>query len=117
MKQAAHILAAVGLAVAAIFPAGAQQATTDHSAHHPAQGSAASAAPRSEGEVRQVDVARGKITLRHGPLAHLDMPAMTMVFTVSDRKQLEGLKQGDKVRFTADRKDGTYVVIAIEPAK
>jgi Cu/Ag efflux protein CusF len=45
------------------------------------------------------------------------MPPMTMVFTATDPKLLQGLKQGDKVRFTADKKDGTYLVIAIEPSK
>jgi len=64
-----------------------------------------------------VDLEQGKVTLRHGPLANLEMPAMTMVFTAADRKLLEGLKQGDKVRFTADKKDGTYYVTALELAK
>lgn len=82
-----------------------------------ASGVGAQQAPQSEGEVRKVDVPRGKITLRHGPLANLDMPAMTMVFNAADPKLLEGLKQGDKVRFTADKKDGTYIVTAIEVAK
>jgi Cu(I)/Ag(I) efflux system protein CusF len=82
-----------------------------------ASGAGAQQAPQSEGEVRKVDVATGKVTLRHGPLANLDMPPMTMVFTATDPKLLQGLKQGDKVRFTADKKDGTYLVIAIEPSK
>jgi Cu(I)/Ag(I) efflux system periplasmic protein CusF len=106
------------LAFAAVLLAsavGAQQAPQggDHSSHHVP----GAAAPQSEGEVRKVDLEQGKVTLRHGPLANLDMPAMTMVFTVADPKLLEGLKQGDKVRFTADKKDGTYIVTAIEAAK
>lgn len=75
------------------------------------------AAPESEGEVRKVDLQQGKVTLRHGPLVNHDMPPMTMVFTAADPKMLEGVKQGDKVRFTADKKDGTYVVTAIETVK
>lgn len=80
---------------------------------------AASGAPEllSEGEVRKVNRDAGKVTLRHGPLTNLDMPAMTMVFTAADPKLLDGLKEGDKVRFTADRKDGTFVVTAIAPAR
>ncbi|WP_405053897.1 copper-binding protein [Variovorax soli] len=35
----------------------------------------------SEGEVRKVDAEQGKVTLRHGPLTNLDVPAMTMAFT------------------------------------
>ena len=70
----------------------------------------------SEGEVRKIDREAGKLTLRHGPLTNLDMPAMTMVFTAADPKLLEGLKEGGKVRFTAERKDGTYMVTAIQAA-
>jgi Cu(I)/Ag(I) efflux system periplasmic protein CusF len=107
------------LALAAVFlasAAGAQQAPqgADHAPHHQA---AAVAAPQSEGEVRKVDLEHGKVTLRHGPLVNLDMPAMTMVFAAADPKLLEGLKPGDKVRFTADKKNGTFVITAIEAAK
>ena len=42
---------------------------------------------------------------------------MTMVFKVADPKLLDGLKQGDKVRFTADKKDGVYIVTGLELMK
>src|SRR5688572_20364432 len=42
--------------------------------------SAGAGAPQNDGEVRKVDKQQGKLTLRHGPLSNLDMPAMTMVF-------------------------------------
>jgi len=71
----------------------------------------------SEGEVRKVDRAQGKVTLRHGPLTNLDMPAMTMVFKASDPKLLDGLKEGDKVRFTAEKVDGAIAVTAIRLVK
>lgn len=70
----------------------------------------------SEGEVRKVDREASKVTLKHGPLANLDMPAMTMVFRVSDPAMLEKLKVGDKIRFTADKVGGQYTVTAFEPA-
>lgn len=100
-------LSAAGLHAQQHAPAGAT-----------AQGGAGAGAARdllSEGEVRKVDVARGKITLRHGPLANLDMPAMTMVFRAADPELLDGLQVGDKVRFTAERKNGSFVVTAIQP--
>ena len=87
-------------------------AATDHAAHHPA-----AAAPQSDGEVRKVDKPQGKLTLRHGPLQNLDMPAMTMVFRAADPKLLEGLKDGDKVKFSADRVNGAFVVTAIQVVK
>jgi Cu(I)/Ag(I) efflux system periplasmic protein CusF len=74
------------------------------------------ASAMSEGEVRKVDKAQNKLTLRHGPIENLDMPAMTMVFRVSDPRLLEGLKTGDKVRFHAEQPNGVLTVTAIEPA-
>jgi Cu(I)/Ag(I) efflux system periplasmic protein CusF len=66
-----------------------------------------------EGEVRRVNDAEGKVTLRHGPLPELDMPGMTMVFTARDRAVMRDLKVGDKVRFIAERSDGIFYVIEI----
>jgi len=71
----------------------------------------------SEGEVRRIDKEQGKMSIRHGPLANLDMPAMTMVFVVSDRAMLDQVKVGDKVRFQADKIGGQYTVTRIERAQ
>jgi Cu(I)/Ag(I) efflux system periplasmic protein CusF len=110
------VISAALLASAGVFAQQAQQGG-DHASHHaqPANPAAADR-PLSEGEVRRIDHAQGKVTLRHGPLENLGMPAMTMVFTATDKNLLDGLKVGDKVRFTADRKDGGYLVKAIQPA-
>ena len=108
-----YILAAI--AIGAASGARAQTApasTADHAVHHPA-----STAPQSDGEVRKIDKAQGKLTLRHGPLQNLDMPAMTMVFRVADPKVLDTLKEGDKFKFTAEKVNGAFTVTAIEPAK
>ena len=42
------------------------------------------------------------------------MPGMTMVFKATDPKMLENLKEGDKVRFSADRINGAMAVTRIE---
>jgi Cu(I)/Ag(I) efflux system protein CusF len=78
---------------------------------------AAQAGSMADGEVRRVDKAQGKVTLRHGPLPSLEMPAMTMVFKVADPKMLDNLQPGDKVKFAASDKDGALTVTAIEMAK
>ncbi|HYC37009.1 MAG TPA: copper-binding protein [Usitatibacter sp.] len=78
---------------------------------------AASADAAAEGEVRKVDKERKKITLRHGPIANLGMPPMTMSFDVRDPALLDKVKQGDKVRFRAEKVGGDYAVTQIEPAK
>ncbi len=111
-----RLVAVLGLTTA--FGAFAQTVAvpaTDHAVHRPV--SAASDATTTDGEVRRIDKAQGKVTLRHGPIASLDMPAMTMVFKVADTKMLDTLKEGDKVRFAADRVNGAITVTAIEAAK
>ena len=79
--------------------------------------SGSSAAGQTEAEVRKVDRDAGKITLKHQEIRNLEMPPMTMVFLVKDAKMLEGVKQGDKVRFTAEKIGGAFTVTAIEPSK
>lgn len=82
-----------------------------------AQSAPAAEAEMASGEVRRIDKERNKITLRHGEIKSLEMPPMTMVFTVRDPKLLDALKVGDKVLFRAAKDDGgTYVVTAIRPA-
>ena len=71
----------------------------------------------ADAEVRKVDKEAKKVTLRHGPIPSLDMAPMTMVFRVKDPAMLETLKQGDKVRFAAEKVDGNLTVTRIEPAK
>ena len=63
------------------------------------------------------DKEANKITIKHGPMPSLDMPAMTMVFQVKDPALLEKVKAGDKVQFEAQKLGGAFTVIRIEPAK
>lgn len=68
------------------------------------------------GEVRKVDVAAAKVTLKHGEIKNLDMPPMTMTYRVKDKALLNGVNTGDKVLFTAEKIDGQYVVTTLKPA-
>jgi Cu(I)/Ag(I) efflux system protein CusF len=68
----------------------------------------------TDGEVRKVDKGASKLTLRHGEIKNLDMPAMTMVFQVKDAALLDKVKAGDKVKFRAEKAGSGYVVTAIE---
>lgn len=77
----------------------------------------AQAAPLTNGEVRKVDKETGKITLKHGPIENLEMPAMTMVFRVKEPAMLEEIKAGDKVRFAAEKLKGGLTVTRIEVAR
>jgi Cu/Ag efflux protein CusF len=84
------------------------------SSHHPQP---AGQAELSDGEVRKIDKETKKITIRHGPLKNLDMPAMTMVFQVKDPAMLEQVKAGDKIRFSAEKAGGAYIVTTIQPVR
>jgi len=70
----------------------------------------------AEGEVRRIDKDAGKVTLRHGPIEAMDMPAMTMVFRVSDPAMLDRLAVGDKVRFTTAKEGGAFTLKSFEKA-
>jgi len=67
-------------------------------------------------EVRKIDKDSARIMLKHGEIKNLDMPAMTMVFTVQDKALLDKVKKDDKVRFAAKHEGGKYVVTEIEVA-
>ena len=86
----------------------------DYDAKTPA---AAPAAPATEGEVRKIDRDAKKITIKHGEIANLGMPAMTMVFVARDPALLDQVKVGDKIRFTAEKIEGAIAVTRIEPMK
>jgi Cu/Ag efflux protein CusF len=72
----------------------------------------------ARGEVKKIDEAAGKITLKHGPIKSLDMDeGMTMVFRVKDPALLRSVKVGDKVKFDAARVDGQIVVTSMQKSK
>ena len=81
--------------------------------------SALAQAAMVNGEVKKIDEAAGKITLKHGPIKKLDMDddSMTMVFRIKDPAMLKSLKVGDKINFDADRVNGQITVIAIQKSK
>ncbi len=66
----------------------------------------------ASGEVRRIDLQAGKVTIKHGAISDLDLPAMTLVYKC-DPALLAGIKPGDKVRFTAKRENNQYVVTDI----
>jgi Cu(I)/Ag(I) efflux system periplasmic protein CusF len=110
MKNRIHFLAAAVLSLAAVSGAWA----AGEAARQPA---AASATAMTAGEVRKIDAAGGKVTIKHERIANLDMDAMTMVFRATKPEQLKALKAGDKVRFRAESDKGALVVTHIEAAR
>ena len=107
----------VATTLIAATPAFAQ---SDHASHHVATGeksSASAASDLAQGEVTTVDKSAGTVTIKHGPLAALDMPPMTMVFRVKDPAMLDKVKAGDKIRFRAEKVGGNFTVTEYQPAE
>ena len=67
-------------------------------------------------KVTKINVEGDSIGLDHEEIKDV-MPAMEMEFFVSDKKLLNGLKNGDAVDFTLRYKDGQETIVAITKAK
>ena len=91
-------------------------AYADEAHHKKAASGATQASAMSDGEIRKVDKDAKKITIKHGPLQSLDMPAMTMVFEVKDPAMLDQVKASDKVKFQAEKIGGAFTITKLEPA-
>ena len=113
MKQTKPLLAATAITLACLF-SGSVFAQTP-----PDQNTMETTAKPglAEGEIRKIDKAAGKLTIRHGEIKHMDMPPMTMVFVAKDKSMLDRVKAGDKVRFMAIHENGQMMVTDIQPIK
>jgi Cu/Ag efflux protein CusF len=76
-----------------------------------------SAENMADGEIKKIDRDNKKMTIKHGDIKSLDMPGMTMVFQIRDAAFLEAFKAGDKVKFSAEKLDGAFVVTGMQLAK
>ena len=65
------------------------------------------------GEVRRVDKATGRVTIRYERIVKLNMPPMTMVFRVADKGMLETLQPGDRILFRAEENNGALTLTEI----
>jgi Cu/Ag efflux protein CusF len=106
----------VPLLLVALAPA---FASAQHAHPAPAAQPAAQAAAKdaSDGEVRKVDKANGKITIKHGDIPNIRMGPMTMTFGVKSAAMLDAVAAGDKVKFRVEEIKGDYVVTFLEKAK
>lgn len=67
----------------------------------------------TDGEVKNVDAKGGEVTLKHGPIENMKMPAMTMAFHVQDPSVLASLKEGNKVRFALENVNGVPTITSL----
>ena len=131
MNRFPTFLSAIALTlIAAASPARAQH--QGHEGHEGHGQPAAAAAPAASAdatassqdwiaaEVRRVDAAQQKLTLKHGEIRHLDMPGMTMPFKLApgvlSAAQLMTMKAGDKVEVRIESRDGAPTIIELRPA-
>ena len=82
-----------------------------------AKAKAAAQVELADGEIRKINKNTGKITVKHGEIKSVEMPPMTMVFGVADKAMLEGLKEGDKVKFNVKQEGSNYTVTEIKKAQ
>jgi Cu(I)/Ag(I) efflux system periplasmic protein CusF len=73
--------------------------------------------PQTEGVIKKLDRAAGKVTIAHGEIVNLSMPPMTMSFRATDPAMLKPWKEGDKIRFRAGEVKGVLTVFTIDAAK
>lgn len=103
--------------VAAMLFSGLATAQSTPSSQVQGPTAAAATSDMSDGEIRKVDKDGKKLTIKHGPLKNLDMPGMTMVFSVKDDAVLDQVQSGEKVRFFAEKIDGKITVTKIEAVR
>jgi len=68
---------------------------------------------QTTGIVKKVDNTRGTVTLDHQPVKSLNWPAMTMSFSVNDKKLMERLQPGKKVAIDFVQQGRNSVITAV----
>jgi len=74
----------------------------------------AQAVHQASGTVARLDRDKGKVTIKHEPVASLKWPGMTMGFVVKDKALLEKAKPGGKIEFGFVQSGREYVITEIK---
>ena len=121
LKLVRPMLASATVVLASVGPTGAAaQTTMDHSnMDHSKMGAtkAGQAKDITDGLVRKVNQEAGKVTVQHGEIQHLGMPAMTMVFPVKAPGLLDNLQTGDKIKFKVVKENGRLIITELQKSK
>lgn len=106
---------AVALSLSAISIL-AQQNTMDDMKDMPTKPTASDqeSVHATKGRVIKVDISTGVVTLAHDPVQSLNLPAMTMGFSVRDERLFDKLDVGSTVDFEFTRTDEGYVITAVK---
>lgn len=68
----------------------------------------------TKGVVKKVDQEKGKVTLSHEPIKSLNWPAMTMGFSVKEKKLFDQLAEGQKVQVELMKQGKDYVIVDVK---
>ncbi|RQT12563.1 RND transporter MFP subunit [Burkholderia contaminans] len=113
---AAAAMLAAGTLVTPAFAAGNMAGMDMSGMKMSSGGMAESNGALTDAEVKKVDAATGKITLKHGALENVGMPPMTMAFKAKDAAMLEHAHAGDKVKVRIEKVDGTLTIVKLVKA-
>jgi Cu(I)/Ag(I) efflux system membrane protein CusA/SilA len=116
-----QVVASQVLAVGLVLATAGVQAQTSVNAplgpKKPARAAQATALPLVDATVEHVLRDSGELVLDHGDLPNLAMPPMTMAFDVGNKKMLDAVKPGDKIRFQAEIVKGRPTITHLERAR
>lgn len=65
------------------------------------------------GTVKSMDMARGTVTIAHGPVKSLKWGAMTMTFGVKDKMMLDKMAEGKKVEVDFVEAGSDYTIVKV----
>lgn len=68
----------------------------------------------ADGVVQKVDRKTGMVTIEHGELKNVGMPAMTMAYKAKDAAMVTQAKEGEKVKFRLENLNGTYTITTLK---
>ncbi len=118
MKKLTTLFAAVGVLAALSSPAFAAVEDmalmkTSHASTGAmgAMGMTATSASLTDTVVAGMDPATDMITLRHGELKNVGMPAMTMAYMANDTAMFKDIKEGDSVKVRVENVNGTLAIV------
>jgi Cu(I)/Ag(I) efflux system periplasmic protein CusF len=66
------------------------------------------------GVVKNIDAAKGTVTLAHDPINSLNWPAMTMGFQVKEKALFDKLQPGKKIEFEFVQEGKNYVITSVK---
>lgn len=81
---------------------------------HDMHGKSTDVVHHATGIVKQVDSAKGTVTLAHEPVKSLNWSAMTMTFNVKDKALFGKLISGKKVQVDFIQQGSNYVITAVK---